>query len=182
MSFKQSDSRRSYRRGFPALVLAAGTVTSAIAADEKSYPGTYCRPTYDTARHFGIGSGPSIYNRSTGEFLHVVCPIVRDEMAHYYPELKWAQVDYRNMGHPNTRMYCQLQARDPHGGTLHRNKLETSPSTGSPGSRILHVQFDSTSLYKPGLFYQLHCTLPPSPGTADNQVTKLWGYRVREED
>ncbi|MEA3410064.1 MAG: hypothetical protein U9R74_00815 [Pseudomonadota bacterium] len=171
-----------YRRGFMTMVLLAAVGSSAFAADEKGYPGTYCRPSFETTHNFGIGGGPSIYNKSTTQFLYVICPIVRDEMADYFPELKWAQVDYQNAAHPNTRLYCQLQARNPLGGTLERNKLVTSPSTGSPGFRTLHVQFDSSSLYKPGLFYQLYCTLPPSAGTADNQVTKLWGYRVREED
>lgn len=169
-------------RGLITIMLLAGASSSAFGADEKGYPGTYCRPSFSTTHNFGIGGGPSIYNKSTTQYLYVVCPIVRDEMADYFPELKWVQVDYQNARHPDTRLYCQLQKRNPLGGTLQQNKLMISPSTGRPGYRMLHLKFDSTSLYKPGLFYQIYCTLPPSAGLSDNEVTKLWGYRVREED
>lgn len=164
------------------LLLLAGSIGGASADDEKSFPGTYCRPTFETTHLFGIGGGPSIYNKSTTDFLHVICPIIRDEMANYYPELAWVEVDYQNAAHPATRLYCTLEKRSPHGGTLRQSKLETSPSWGSPGARILHVEFDSTPYYRPGLFYQIRCTLPPSVALTDNKYTKIWGYRIREDD
>ena len=179
MNTRWSKTKRGLFMLLTAGMLWAGLgLSEALAADEKRFPGTYCKPGYSSRHYFGVGSGISVYNKSSTQWLYVYCPIIRDEMT-WSDKLKWVNVDYINPYHKDRQIVCWVQSRDPRDGRYIKSVYNSENPTYPNGKGSIGFSWDHYSWH---YFYMVGCALPPSGDlTQAGTKVQLSGYWVRED-
>jgi hypothetical protein len=148
-------------------VLCLSTVTqqSAVAVDNKAYPGSMCQPWGNALAPLIATDGGGVVNYSTTSLLTASCPVVRDNTTNTNgtPEV-WVYVTRDATA--TSPLSCTLYStRASDGATMYTR----TDDTNLVGNVKLAIAFPSSATPGP---YNLLCVLP--------QLSKIHAYLVPE--
>jgi hypothetical protein len=130
------------------LFLSSG---SPMATDRKVHNGSMCQPVFSEFGDDITSFSGGIINRSTNNFVSVICPIVRDNTQNT-DGTALAFVNVRSSG--GQSLNCTLVSRDKNGIFIEEKSASTTSST--PVS--LNVDVNASAVLGT---YALSCQLPP---------------------
>lgn len=136
--------------------------SSAMATDRKIHAGSLCQPEFHSLDAANlVYSTQQVRNSGTG-FIHVICPIVRDNTQNA-TGTRLAFLRVQSSGGQN--LSCFLESRSATGGFI----AIRSASTNANVPVTLNVDVNSGAVLGS---YAIHCSLPPN--------ARLFNYDIDE--
>jgi hypothetical protein len=175
------ESRNSWRRkiinGLGAFVLLLVGASGAEAQDAKTFPGTMCRQV-GTASNVSYTTTGRVLNPSTTSQVQVICPIVRDHLAHRWQSLEIAVLDRNATPTASGAITCTAVSADRSGTSVSSLTSATSSGFTTPSGVCQDViRFGLPAPAVNDGIYYVQCTLPAS--TTDGS-SGICSYRIDE--